>query len=69
MSNFSTTLWLVFAAATCKRRATARRNTETMSHLYLTLLHAAGAPRDKFGASDNGLRGIDQSGGINELLA
>ena len=41
----------------------------TLSNLYLTLLQAAGQPRDKFGVPDNGLRDIDQSGLINELLA
>ncbi len=41
----------------------------SMSNFYLTLLHAAGKPRDKFGLPDTGLRGIDQSGIINELLA
>jgi hypothetical protein len=41
----------------------------TLSNLYLTLLQAAGKPRDAFGLPDNALRGIDQSGGIRELLA
>jgi hypothetical protein len=36
--------------------------------LYLTLLEAVGKPRDKFGSPDNGLKGIDQSGLIRELL-
>lgn len=40
----------------------------TMSNLYLALLHAAGAPRDAFGFSDPGLRDIDQSGPLSELL-
>jgi hypothetical protein len=40
-----------------------------LSNLYLTLLHAAGRPRDRFGIQDNALRGIDQSGVIQELLA
>lgn len=41
----------------------------TMSNLYLTLLEAAGKPRDQFGVPDTGLRDIDQSGLIAELLA
>lgn len=41
----------------------------TLSNLYLTLLQAAGKPRDKFGAPDNGLRGIEQGGLISELVA
>ncbi len=41
----------------------------TMSNLYLTLLEAAGKPRDKFGAVDHGLRDIDQSGLVPDLLA
>lgn len=41
----------------------------TLSNLYLTLLHAVGKPRDKFGFPDNGLRDIDQSGTVAELLA
>lgn len=41
----------------------------TFTLLYLTLLHAAGKPRDKFSALDNGLRDIEQSGLVNELLA
>ena len=41
----------------------------TLANLYLTLLHAAGKPRDKFGVPDSGLRDIEQGGGIAELLA
>jgi hypothetical protein len=41
----------------------------TLSNFYLTLLEAAGKPRDTFGVPDNGLRDIDQSGVIGELLA
>lgn len=40
----------------------------TLSNLYLKLLHAAGQPRDQFGIPDSGLRDIDQSGTIAELL-
>jgi hypothetical protein len=41
----------------------------TMANLFCTLLHAAGKPRDKFGVADPGLKDIDQSGPISELLA
>lgn len=41
----------------------------TLSNLYLTLLAAAGKPRVKFGVPDTGLRGIDQTGLVSELLA
>lgn len=41
----------------------------TLANLYLTLLAAAGQPRDRFGIPDNGLRDIDQSGDIRELRA
>ncbi len=40
----------------------------TLSSLYLTLLEAVGQSRDRFGAPDTALRGIDQSGIIRELL-
>jgi hypothetical protein len=40
----------------------------TLANLYLTLLQAAGKPRDKFGVPDTGLRGIQQGGLITELL-
>lgn len=40
----------------------------TMANLYCTLLHAAGKPRDKFGVADPGLRDIDQTGPVTELL-
>ena len=45
------------------------RQHRTLSNLYLTLLEAAGTRRDFFGVPDNGLRGIDQTGLIHELLA
>ena len=41
----------------------------TLANLYLTLLHAVGKPRDRFGVSDPGLKDVDQSGAIDELLA
>ena len=44
------------------------RKHRTLSNLYLTLLEAAGQPRDQFGVPDTGLRGIDRSGLISELL-
>lgn len=40
----------------------------TMANLYCTLLHAVGKPRDKFGVADPGLKGVDQSGVVTELL-
>jgi Protein of unknown function (DUF1552) len=44
------------------------KNHRTMANLYCTLLHAVGKPRDKFGVPDPGLRDVDQSGVISELL-
>lgn len=46
-----------------------QKKHRTLANLYLTLLQAAGKPRDKFGVPDNGLRDLDQSGGVQELLA
>jgi hypothetical protein len=40
----------------------------TIANLYSTLLHAAGAPRDRFGLEDISLKDLDQSGPLNELL-
>jgi hypothetical protein len=45
-----------------------QKKHRTLANLYLTLLAAAGRPRDTFGHPDSGLRDIDQSGGIMELL-
>lgn len=45
------------------------RGHRTTANLYLTLLHAAGRPRDRFGVPDPGLRDLDQNGTIQELLA
>jgi hypothetical protein len=45
------------------------RNHRTMANFYLTLLHAAGRPRDTFGVPDPGLKDLDQSGLVDELLA
>ncbi len=47
----------------------AAKKHRTLANLYLTLLQAAGKPRDKFGLPDPGLRDIEQSGIISELLA
>lgn len=41
----------------------------TTANLYCTLLHAAGKPRDKFGVADPGLKDLDQTGPVGELLA
>jgi hypothetical protein len=40
----------------------------TMANLYCTLLHAVGKPRDKFGVPDVGLKDIDQTGPLSQLL-
>lgn len=40
----------------------------TTANLFLTLLHAAGSPRDSFGVADPGLRDIDATGPLAELL-
>jgi len=45
------------------------RTHRTTANLYLSLLHAVGRPRERFGVPDAGLRDIDQSGPIQELLA
>jgi hypothetical protein len=45
------------------------RKHRTLANLYLTLLEAAGRPRDRFGTPDSGLRDLDQSGVVQELLA
>lgn len=41
----------------------------TLANLYCALLHAAGAPRDRFGMADPGLRDLNQTGPLQELLA
>lgn len=41
----------------------------TMSNLYLTLLQAAGAPRENFGLRDPGLKDVEVVGPLPELLA
>ncbi len=40
----------------------------TLANLYLSLLHAVGKPRDKFGIPDIGLKDFDQTGPLSELL-
>jgi hypothetical protein len=45
------------------------KNHRTMASLYCTLLHAVGKPRDKFGIADPGLKDLDQTGIVSELLA
>lgn len=40
----------------------------TMANLYLTLLHASGAPRERFGLPDLALRDLDQTGPLAELM-
>jgi hypothetical protein len=44
-------------------------NHRTTANLYLSHLHAAGRPRDRFGVADPSLRDIDQSGPLAEILA
>lgn len=46
-----------------------QRNHRTLANFYCTLLHAVGAPRDRFGVEDNAIRDIDQTGTVPELLA
>lgn len=41
----------------------------TVANLYTSLLHAVGAPRDRFGLADPNLKDIDQDGPLSELLA
>ncbi|MSR51159.1 MAG: DUF1552 domain-containing protein [Gemmataceae bacterium] len=41
----------------------------TMANFYLTLLEAVGKPRKKFGIMDPGLKDIDQTGIVSNLLA
>ncbi len=40
----------------------------TMANLYCTLLHAVGKPTDKFGVADPGLKDVNQTGVVSELL-
>lgn len=45
------------------------RRHRTTASFFCTLLHAVGKPRDRFGVADPGLRDIDQSGVVAELLS
>lgn len=45
------------------------KNHRTTANLYCTLLHAVGKPHNKFGVPDPGLRDVDQTGVVSELLA
>jgi hypothetical protein len=45
------------------------KNHRTMANLYSTLLHAVGRPKDTFGVNDPGLKDVNQSGVVQELLA
>ena len=47
----------------------AQKGHRTTANMYLTLLHLAGAARDKFGTSDPNLKDIDTHGPLAELLA
>jgi hypothetical protein len=40
----------------------------TMANLYCTLLHAVGKPADKFGVPDPGLKDVNQTGVVTELM-
>jgi len=44
------------------------KSHRTTANMYLTLLHLAGAKRDTFGMPDPGLKDIDQTGPLSELL-
>ena len=46
-----------------------KKGHRTIGSLYATLLHAAGAPRDRFGLADPELKDLDMKGPLNELLA
>ena len=41
----------------------------TVANFYSTLLHTAGAPRDRFGLADPNLSHLDQDGPLSELLS
>jgi hypothetical protein len=47
----------------------AAKGHKTTANFFLSLLHAAGAPRDAFGHADPALRDIDTRGPIGELLS
>jgi len=44
------------------------KNHRTMANLYCTLLHTVGKPRDNFGIADPGLKDLDRTGPVADLL-
>ncbi|MBY0459318.1 MAG: DUF1552 domain-containing protein, partial [Gemmataceae bacterium] len=44
------------------------KSHRTMANLYCTLLHAVGKPTDKFGVPDPGLKDVNQTGVVAELM-
>jgi len=46
-----------------------QKGHRTLANLYLTLLHAVGDKREKFGVSDLALQDIDTAGPLSEILA
>jgi hypothetical protein len=46
-----------------------QKGHRTTANLYLTLLHLAGAKHETFGVADPGLKDLDQTGPLAELLA
>ncbi len=46
-----------------------RQGHRTTANMYVTLLQLAGSNRDTFGMRDQGLRDLDQTGPLTELLA
>ena len=44
------------------------KSHRTMANLYCTLLHAVGKPRDKFGVADPGLKDVNQTGVVADLM-
>lgn len=46
-----------------------RPGHRTTANLYLSLLHAVGERRENFGIADSGLRDLDQSGPLAEILS
>lgn len=45
------------------------KDHRTLGNFYLSLLHAVGDKRDKFGDADPGLKDIDTAGPLAEILA
>ncbi len=46
-----------------------QKKHRTTANFFCTLLHAIGKPRDSFGVPDMGMKDVDQTGAIAELLA